>query len=101
MSIKDFFLKKIIQSRLKGLPKDQQEMILKVVREHPELFKKIGEEIKVKQKSGMNQQAATMQVMRAHQAELQQIMLGAQGGGGNVVSMKRGKGKGGNMKRAA
>ncbi len=72
--LKDFILKKIIQSKLKGLPKDQQDMIMAVVSENPDLFKKIGNEVKAKTKGGMNEQMAMMQVMREHQGELQKIL---------------------------
>lgn len=73
--LKNFILKKLIQSKMKGLPKDQQDMILALVSEHPELFKKIGDEIKVKTKNGMNEQMAMMQVMREYQGELQKILM--------------------------
>lgn len=73
--LKNFILKKLIQSKMKGLPKDQQDMILALVTEHPELFQKIGEEIKAKTKNGMNEQMAMMQVMREHQGELQKILM--------------------------
>lgn len=75
MSIKDFLLKKMIQTKLKGLPKEQQDMIMTVVSENPELFKKIGEEVKAKTKGGMNEQMAMMQVMREYQGELQKILM--------------------------
>lgn len=73
--LKDFILKKLIQSKLKGLPKDQQDMIMAVVSENPDLFKKIGNEVKAKTKAGMNEQMAMMQVMREHQGELQKILM--------------------------
>lgn len=72
--LKDFILKKLIQSKLKGLPKDQQDMIMTVVSENPDLFKQIGNEVKAKTKGGMNEQMAMMQVMREHQGELQKIL---------------------------
>lgn len=72
--LKNFILKKVIQSKLKGLPQEQQDMILTVVTENPDLFKKIGEEVRAKTKGGMNEQMAMMQVMREHQGELQKIL---------------------------
>lgn len=74
MSIKDFFVEKLIRSQTKGMPKEQQDMIIKLVSENPELFKKIGEEIKEKTKSGQDQMSATMQVMRKYQSEIQKVM---------------------------
>jgi len=72
--LKNFILKKLIQSKMKNLPKEQQDMILALVSEHPELFQKIGDEIKAKTKNGMNEQMAMMQVMRQYQGELQQAI---------------------------
>lgn len=78
MGIKDFFVKKMLQSQLKktGLPQEQQDMIIEAVLKNPEFFEKIAKEAKVLEKQGMNQQAAMMEVMRKHQGELQKIMLG-------------------------
>ncbi len=78
MGIKDFFVKKMLQSQLKksGLPQAQQDMIIEAVLKNPEFFEKIAKEAKVLEKQGMNQQAAMMEVMRKHQGELQKIMLG-------------------------
>ncbi len=76
MGIKDFFIKKAVQSQLKNLPKDQQEMIMKLVQENPELFKKISTEVKALTKSGKSQTVAMMEVMKKYQNELQKAMGG-------------------------
>jgi len=72
--LKNFLMKKMMQSKLKGLPQDQQDMIMAVVMENPDLFKKIGDEVKAKTKGGMNEQMAMMAVMREYQGELQKIL---------------------------
>ena len=78
MGIKDFFVKKMLQSQLKkaGLPEAQQNMIIDAVLKNPEFFEKIAKEAKVLEKQGKSQQVAMMEVMRKHQGELQKIMLG-------------------------
>lgn len=76
MGIKDFFVKKMLESKLKGLPADQREMITKLVQENPALFEKIGGEIKQKQKEGKSETAAAMEVMRKYQGEIQKVMMG-------------------------
>ena len=78
MGIKDFFIKKAVQSQLKNVPKDQQDMILKLVEEHPELFAKIASEVKSLTKSGKSEMVAMMEVMKKYQGELQGIMGGQQ-----------------------
>lgn len=74
MGIKNFMLKQMLKSKMKGVPPDQQEMMMKLVEENPEFFKKIGDEIKQKQKEGKGETEATMEVMRKHQHELQKLM---------------------------
>lgn len=71
---KEFFLKKIIKSQLKGVPEAQVDQIIAIVEKNPELFKKIGDEIKAKTKAGRSEMAASMEVMRAHQAEIQKAL---------------------------
>lgn len=78
MGIKDFMARKLLERQLKGLPAEQREVIIKAVQANPEFFDKIGKEIQNKTKQGKNQTAAAMEVMRAHQAELQKIMQGVQ-----------------------
>lgn len=64
----------MIKSQLKGVPDAQIDHIIALVEKNPDLFKKIGDEIQAKVKAGRSQQAASMEVMRAHQAELQKVL---------------------------
>lgn len=59
---------------MKGVPEAEIDRIVGLVEKNPDLFKKIGDEIKAKTKAGRSEMAATMEVMRAHQAELQKIL---------------------------
>jgi len=74
MGIKNFFIKKAVQSQMKDVPKEQQEMIMKLVEENPELFTKISEEVKALTKSGKSQMVAMMEVMKKYQGDLQKAM---------------------------
>jgi len=74
MGVKDFFMKKMLEKQLKDLPADQRNKMIAVISENPEFFQKIAEEIKAEQKSGKDQMAATMTVMRKNQGALQKIM---------------------------
>lgn len=76
MSIKSFITEKLIRAKMKLLPKVQQDMFIKLINENPELFKQIADDTKVLTKGGMSEMAATMQVMRKHQAEIQKAMMG-------------------------
>lgn len=74
MGIKSYITEKLIRSKMKNLPKAQQDMFIKLIEENPELFKKIGDEVKTLTKSGVSEMTATMQVMRKYQAEIQRLM---------------------------
>lgn len=74
MGIKNYFLKKYLKTKMKGVPEEQQEMILKLIEKNPDLFEKIGKEVKQKTKEGKSEMAATMEVMRKYQGEIQKLM---------------------------
>lgn len=71
---KNFLLKQLLKKQMKGVPPEQQEMILAAIEKNPEFFQKIGLEIQQKMKEGKDQMAATMEVMQKHQEELRKIM---------------------------
>lgn len=75
MGIKNFFLRQVVKSKMKGVPEAEQERILAMVERNPEFFKKIGDEIKKRTKAGKDETVATMEVMREHQAEFQKLMM--------------------------
>lgn len=74
MGIKDFFLKQALKYKMKDVPEAQRDMLMGVMEKHPDFFEQVGEEVKKLKKSGMSEMAATMIVMRKHQAELQRLM---------------------------
>ncbi len=65
----------MVKRQIKDMPQDQQNMILSLVEENPELLKTISSEIQVKTKKGMDQQTAMMQVLMDHKEELQRAMM--------------------------
>ena len=71
---KNFVMKKLVEKQMKGVPPEQQEKIMKLLEENPELFQKIALEIQTKMKQGKTQMQASMEVMRGHEAELRKIM---------------------------
>jgi hypothetical protein len=68
-------MKKLIKSKMKDVPADQQEMIMKLVEKNPQLFMKIAQEIQEKVKSGKDQMEAAKEVMLAHQVELDAMKM--------------------------
>ncbi len=72
----NFVMKQMVKRQIKDMPKDQQDMIMNLVDENPELLKTISMEIQDKvKKKGMDQQTAMMQVMMDHKDELQRAMM--------------------------
>ncbi len=71
---KTMLMKKMLKSQLKNVPEAEQEKILKIVTENPELFKKIAMEAQEKIKEGKDQMTAMMEVMAGHQDELKDVM---------------------------
>ena len=43
MGVKDFFMKKMLERQMKDLPPEQRDVMIKVISENPEFFKKIGD----------------------------------------------------------
>lgn len=68
---KNFLLKKML--RLQGVPEAQIDMVINMMEKDPELFKKIAAEVQEKIKKGMDQTAASMEVMQKYQEELKKL----------------------------
>ena len=67
---------KLMERQLKNLPPAQREAIMAAVSANPEFFNNLAKEIEAEKKSGKSEMAASMEVMRKHQGELQKIMMG-------------------------
>lgn len=73
--IKNFAVKKLIQSQMKNVPADQQQMIMEMLEKDPALFEKIAKEMQAELKTnGNNQMAAAMKVLPKYQNEIMKIM---------------------------
>ena len=71
---KSFLLKQALKAKMKDVPEAEREKMLTLMEKNPDFFKKIGEEVQKRVKNGQSEMAATMVVMREHQAELQKLM---------------------------
>lgn len=74
MGLKNFLMKKMMKSQMKGVPEDQQDKILAMVEKNPELFQKIALEVQQEMKNGKDQMTASIHVMQKYQDELKGIM---------------------------
>lgn len=71
---KEMLLKKLIQSKLGSLPKEEQDKIIKMVTKNPALFQEIAMKIKAQMDSGKDQEKATMSVMMQYKDQVQKLM---------------------------
>lgn len=75
MSLKTFFLKKMLASKMKGVPQAEQDKIFDMIEKNPDLFQKIGAEVQEKmQREGKDQMTAAMEVMQKHKDQLKGLM---------------------------
>lgn len=73
--VKNFAVKKLLETQLKDVPADQKEMIMTLVEKDPELFGKIAKELQAEMKThGNNQMSAAMKVLPKYQKEIMAIM---------------------------
>lgn len=72
--IKEFFLKKLLDYKLKNVPEDQKKFIMAIMQKKPELFQKIAKEIEHKTKQGEGQMKASIEVMKKYQVELRDAL---------------------------
>ena len=68
---KNFLLKQML--RTQGVPEAQIDMFINMMEKNPELFKKIAEEVKVKMDQGVDQQTASLTVMKKYEQELKKL----------------------------
>lgn len=73
--MKQFAMKKVLQSQMKNVPEDQQKMIMEMLEKDPALFEKIAMEMQAELKAnGNNQMAAATKVLPKYQKEIMAIM---------------------------
>lgn len=74
MSIKSFFMRKLLASKMQGVPQAEQEKVFSMLEKNPQLFEKIGLEVQEEMKKGKDQMSATMEVVKKYEADLKGLM---------------------------
>ncbi len=73
--LKNFAIKKALETQLKNVPEDQKRMIMEMLEKDPVLFEKIAKEIQAELKvNGNNQMAAASKVLPKYQKQILTIM---------------------------
>lgn len=73
-------MEKLLEKQLANVPEDQKKAIMSMIEENPDFFQELGEEIQKEMDNGKSQMAASMAVMRKHQAKMQELMMKNMGG---------------------
>ncbi len=74
MSVKTFLMRKMLVSKMKGVPQAEQDKIFNMLEKNPEFFQKIGLEIQDEIKKGKDQMAATMEITKKYESELKGLI---------------------------
>lgn len=74
MSIKNFLMKKMLASKMKGVPQAEQDKLFAMIEKNPELFQKIALEVQEEIKKGKDQMTATMEIAKKYEADLKGLM---------------------------
>ena len=73
--LKNFAIKKVLDSQMKDVPPDQKQMIMEMLEKDPALFEKIAKEIQEELKNnGNNQMAAATKILPKYQNEILAVM---------------------------
>ena len=74
MGLKTFLMKKMLKSKMPGVPDAEIDKMLEMIDKNPDFFKKIGAEVEQEMKTGKSQQSATMVVMKKYQDDIKKMM---------------------------
>jgi hypothetical protein len=69
---KNFLLKKML--RTQGVPEAQIDMFINMMEKDPKLFETIAKEVKAKMDAGIDQQTASMEVMKKYETDLKKLV---------------------------
>ncbi|MES2060117.1 MAG: hypothetical protein V4438_03740 [Patescibacteria group bacterium] len=70
----NFMMRKLLESKMKGLPEDQKEKIFSLLEKNPKIFETIATKSQEKMRQGMSQMDAVKAVIKENEAELKEVM---------------------------
>jgi hypothetical protein len=70
----NFLMKQMLKKQMKGVPEAEQQKVFDAIEKNPDFFMNIAKEIEAKMKAGKSQMDASMEVMRAHESKIREIM---------------------------
>jgi hypothetical protein len=74
MSIQSFFLRKMLENKLKGLTQSDRQRIFQLVEKNPDFFQKMAKEVQDEMKSGKDQTSTIMEVVKKYENDLKSLL---------------------------
>lgn len=74
MSMKSFLMRKMLASKMKGVPQAEQDKIFDMIEKNPDFFQKIGLEIQSEMNKGVDQMTATQNIVKKYESELKGLI---------------------------
>ena len=62
--------KKMLASKMKGVPQEEQDKIFAMIEKNPDLFQNIAMEVQMLTKNGMDQMTAAQKVLEKYKTDL-------------------------------
>ncbi len=72
--MKSFLMRKMMASKLKGVPQADQDKLFNMIEKHPDFFQTIALEVQEEIKKGKSEMDASMEVMKRHESALKSLM---------------------------
>jgi|GEM_PF-1331684 len=72
--LKQFLLKKMVQSQLGKVPEEMRGTVMKLVEEHPEVLMQLAQDFETERKTGKSDQDAFMAVAKKHESTLKGLL---------------------------
>jgi hypothetical protein len=72
--IKQWLLKKMVQSQLGSVPPEARDMVMKLVDQQPDLLMQIAQDMQAEKATGKSDQEAMVIVMQKHQEALKALL---------------------------
>jgi hypothetical protein len=64
--MKSFLMRKMLASKMKGVPQAEQDKIFDMIEKNPDFFQKIGLEIQSEMNKGVDQMTATQNIVKKY-----------------------------------
>jgi hypothetical protein len=72
--MKTFLMKKMMASKLQGVPQAEQDKLFAMIEKNPEFFQKVALDVQEEMKKGKDQTTAMMEVLKRNEDKLKGML---------------------------